>query len=222
MLSEIFRLSMKLLLKCLLKLLKLIIKAFKVCFAILKLLLQTCIDFWNDNSTQEKIIMIRRWCISTSKKAFHYLLVGLKYTGIGLLIFSHSLWEGLKWLTTKTIKGIIHLRSTLTFLRIWIFKACKTSWDWTKQCGRNLHLFFQKRQQAFRHFRRNKGFKGLLIDTKNYLQTLVNSYMDEGTEDSNNNVLSYDDLINDSSSDVGKHRPIGRQIYNEIKKLIDN
>ncbi|MBO4451732.1 MAG: hypothetical protein J5770_04860 [Bacteroidaceae bacterium] len=208
MLSEIGHLLWKLCLKVVAHLLKIILKGLMFCFAMLKLLLQACIDFWNDNSTQEKLRMARQWCINSIKLCGSYCLMGLIAIGKGLVWTAKAAW-----------KGITHLKPTLVFLGRLCSKAAKATWRGLIVCGKAIRIFFLKRQQAFRRFRRNKGFKGLLIDIKTYLQEQLNSYMDDNDTVSSD-AISYDEYIDANRSD-GKPS-FGKKIYKEMDKFFDN
>ena len=208
MLSEIGHLLWKLCMKVVAHLLKLILKGLMFCFAMLKLLLQACIDFWNDNSTQEKLRMARRWCINSIKLCGTYCLMGFIAIGKGLVWTAKAIW-----------RGITHLKPTLVFLGRLCGKAAKAIWRGLIVCIKAIRIFFLKRQQAFRRFRRNKGFKGLLIDIKTYLQEQLNSYMDDNDSVSSD-AISYDEYIDANRSD-GK-TSFGKKIYKEMDKLFDN
>lgn len=209
MLSEIGRLLWKLFLKCVARFMKLVLKGIMLCYALLKLVLQACIDFWNDNSTQEMLRIIKSWCVKAFKTLVTYGVAG-----------SIALWKGLVWTAKAIVRGIIHLKPTLAYLGRLCRKAGKGLWRGIVVCCKGIRLFFLKRQHAFRRFRRNKGFKGLLIDTKNYLQSLLNSYMDEDSETGSSEAISYDEYVNGDSPD-GK-KSFSSKLYNEMNKLIDN
>ena len=209
MLSEIGRLLCKLFLKCIARLIKFILKGVKWCFSLLKLALQACIDFWNDNSTQEMLHIIKSWCVNTLKTLGSYCVVSVV-----------AIWKGLVWLMKAIVQGIIHLKPTLIYLGRLCAKAGKGLWKGIVICGKSIRLYFLKKQHAFRRFRRNKGFKGLLIDTKNYLQALLNSYMEEDNETISSDAISYDEYVNGNKAN-GK-KSFSSKIYNEMNKLIDN
>jgi len=209
MLSEIGHLLWKLCLKAVAHLLKLVLKGIMFCFALLKMLLQACIDFWNDNSTQEKLRMARHWCAQSFKTVGSYCWMGIIAIG-----------KGLVWTAKATWRGITHLKPTLVFMGRLCVKAAKAIWRGLVVCGKAIRLFFLKRQHAFRRFRRNKGFKGLLIDTKTYLQEQLNSYMNDDNDTVSSDAISYEEYIDANRSD-GK-KSFGRKLYNEVDKLIDN
>ena len=208
MLSEIGHLLWKLCMKVFAHLLKLIIKGLQLCFTLLKMLLQACIDFWNDNSTQEKLRMARQWCGNCIKALGTYCLIGIIAIGKGLLWTAKAIW-----------RGITHLKPTIVFLGRLCIKCMKATGRGLVVCAKAIRLFFLKRQQAFRRFRRNKGFKGLLIDIKTYLQEQLNSYMDDNDTVSSD-AISYDEYIDANRKD-GK-TSFSKKIYQEMDKLIDN
>lgn len=209
MLSEIGSLLWKLCKKALAHLLRLILKGLMFCFTLLKILLQACIDFWNDNSTQEKLHLARHWCANSLKALWFYTLMGI-----------YAIGKGLVWTAKATWRGITHLKPTLIFLGRLCVKAAKATWRGLVVCGKAIRIFFLKRQQAFRRFRRNKGFKGLLIDIKTYLQEQLNSYMNEDNDTVSSDAISYEEYIDANSKD-GK-KSFGRKIYNKVDELIDN
>ena len=209
MLSEIGRLLWKLFLKCIARFLKLILKGIMLCYALLKLTLQACIDFWNDNSTQEMLRIIKSWCVKACKTLGTYSVSG-----------SIALWKGLVWTAKAIVRGIIHLKPTLTYLGNLCIKVGKGIWRGIVICWKSSRLYLTKKQHAFRRFRRNKGFKGLLIDTKNYLQAMLNNYMEEDNETASSEAISYEEYVNGDKPN-GKES-FSSKLYNEMNKLIDN
>jgi hypothetical protein len=153
--------------------------------------------------------IIKSWCLNA-----------LKTLGSYCVICGVAIWKGMIWLMKATVKGIIHLKPTLTYLGRLCVKAGKGLWKGIVICGKSIRLYFLKKQHAFRRFRRNKGFKGLLIDTKNYLQALLNSYMEEDNETISSDAISYDEYVNGNKAN-GK-KSFSSKIYNEMNKLIDN
>ena len=78
-----------------------------------------------------------------------------------------------------------------------------------------------KRKRVYLSFRRNKGFKGLMMDVKNYLQLLLNNYMDEEQTETGKNVLSYEEYIRGERGGNNDTGTIGKKIYNGMKNIID-
>lgn len=210
MLAEILRLSLKLLLKCTIKLVRLLVKGCVVIFFLFRRLLQSCVDFWNDNSTQQKLHMAKVW--------FHLFLKTLgRLTVKGL----KALARGLVWAIRTLVRCIINLRPTLVLIGRALGRCGKTLLLWLQLFGRGLRLFFTKRKRAYLSFRRNKGFKGLMIDVKNYLQLLLNNYMDEEQTETGKNVLSYEEYIRGERGGKNGTDTIGKKIYNGMKNIID-
>lgn len=218
MLSEILALMLKLLVKCLYKLLKFIFKLtfriLKLCFKLIKILIRAFLEFWNDNSTQEKLHIARLWCLKALKTLSIWLLIGVK-----------QLWKGLKWLVHALIRSIIHLQSTLVIVSRQIVKGIKLIWKVLKQCGKNIRNFSTKQKQNYYKFRKNKGVKGLLIDTKNSLQRSLDNYMKDETDEvgkADNEPISYEEFISEGNQDPDKPMPLARKLYDEMKRIFDD
>lgn len=241
MLAEIGRLVLVLLGKMLKLFLKYILKAFKfilkwICKGLLALIdfIQFCVTktraFWNNNNTQEKIRKIRLWF----KHAF-------KTLGLWIVIAANASWKGLKWGCKKTlqgtvwlvkhiVQGIIHLGPTL--VKIWrgIKKGFRAFGRWLVKVGRGIRLWWRNRQRAYRSFRRNKGFKGLLIDLGNLLKKQVNNYieeeqaMDESDDDNIFETAEEEDSEMEQEDEVqrGKIHTFGKSIYDAMKKIVED
>ena len=241
MLAEIGRLVLVLLGKMLKLFLKYILKAFKfilkwICKGLLALIdfIQFCATktraFWNNNNTQEKIHKIRLWF----KHAF-------KTLGLWIVIAANASWKGLKWGCKKTlqgtvwlvkhiVQGIIHLGPTL--VKIWrgIKKRFHAFGRWLIKVGRGIRLWWRNRQRAYRSFRRNKGFKGLLIDLGNLLKKQVNNYieeeqaMDESDDDNIFETAEEEDSEMEQEDEVqrGKIHTFGKSIYDAMKKIVED
>lgn len=222
MLSEIMRLLLKLLLKILAKILILIVKGIKLLYAMLKMLLQACADFWYDNSTQEKLRMARIWCIHAMETTLQWCLIALRTAARWSIISLKELCKAVVWLAKSVVRGIIHLRPTLVAMRRAVAKGLRLLWQFTKSTARRTKAATVKQQRRYRQFRKNKGFKGLLIDIKNHLQMRLNDYMDEGQEDQTSDAMSYGEYIGDEIGEKGKTRSIGKKIYKSMNKLFDD
>ena len=241
MLAEIGRLVLVLLGKMLKLFLKYILKAFKfilkwICKGLLALIdfIQFCATktraFWNNNNTQEKIRKIRLWF----KHAF-------KTLGLWIVIAANASWKGLKWGCKKTlqgtvwlvkhiVQGIIHLGPTL--VKIWrgIKKGFRAFGRWLVKVGRGICLWWRNRQRAYRSFRRNKGFKGLLIDLGNLLKKQVNNYieeeqaMDESDDDNIFETAEEEDSEMEQEDEVhrSKIHTFGKSIYDAMKKIVED
>lgn len=210
MLSEILKLSLKLLLKCTIKLLQLLVKGCAYVFFLLRRLLQVCVDFWNDNSTQQKLHIAKVWL-----QVFLVTLGILFVKGLKMFV------RGLVWTMRTLIRCIINLRPTLVLVGKALVKCGRALWLWTTLFAKGCQLFFMKRKRAYLAFRRNKGFKGLVLDVKNYLQHVLNNYMDEEQTETEKNVLSYEEYIRSERGGKSGADTIGKKIYNGMKNIID-
>ena len=241
MLAEIGRLVLVLLGTMLKLFLKYILKAFKfilkwICKGLLALIdfIQFCATktraFWNNNNTQEKIHKIRLWF----KHAF-------KTLGLWIVIAANASWKGLKWGCKKTlqgtvwlvkhiVQGIIHLGPTLVKFWRGIKKGFRAFGRWLVKVGRGIRLWWRNRQRAYHSFRRNKGFKGLLIDLGNLLKKQVNNYieeeqaMDESDDDNIFETAEEEDSEMEQEDEVqrGKIHTFGKSIYDAMKKIVED
>ena len=241
MLAEIGRLVLVLLGKILKLFLKYILKSLKfllklICKGLLALIdfIQFCSTktraFWNNNNTQEKIRKIRLW--------FKHAFITL---GIWIVIAAKASWKGLKWGLKKTaqgilwlakhiVQGIIHLGPTL--VKIWkgIKRGFRAFGRWLVKVGRGIRLWWRNRQRAYRSFRKNKGFKGLLIDLGNLLKKQVNNYIEEEQamdESDDDNVFETAEeegaeLELEDEQQRGKIHTFGKSIYDAMKKIVED
>ena len=222
MLSEIMRLLLKLLLMLITKVLRFIIKVVRFLFRLLKMLLQACADYWNDNSTQEKIRMGRRWCRNAMHTALRWSVIAFHTLCRWSVIALKATWRGMVWTAKAIVRGIIHLRPTIILTGRMIAKGLKATWRGMVWSARMLKTYALRRKRAYQAFRQNKGFKGLLLDIKNHLQRRINDYMDEGQEDKESDAMSYSEYITDEIGDDNKTRSIGKKIYTGMNKLFDD
>lgn len=199
-------------------------------------------DFWNDNDTQEKLRKMRFWLRWAWKQTLRGLVVGAK-----------ALWKGLCWLGKETVIGlaklvratvyaILHIRPTLRAAGRKMQQGWRFLARHCRRFGRGICKWRRKRQRAWRHFRQNKGFKGLLIDLGVWLKQQINNYIEEQPADASAEVLDeateenrrlleeeredeYDEanaLLD--SSEGGRHRThtFGRGLYNAMKHIVED
>ena len=190
-------------------------------------------DFWNDNNTQEKLRVTKEVTIFWLKKLGYWCLRGLEYTGKGLVWLGQHLIVWSIWLGKKTIQGIIHLRPTLAKIRKGICTGAVKTKDWLKRVWKAVCLWFRHRREAYRRFRQNKGFKGLLIDIGNGLKRSVTNYMDEEQDDGadpdeadeqrpeEREVDVDTDLLESSLPEKSKVRSWGKRFYDGMKKIVE-
>lgn len=256
MLREVGRLLLVLLARLLLALLRLLRRLGKGLLRLLCKGLLFCIDFthhtvvrlrdfWNDNDTQEKL---------------HKLHLRLRWLGLltlkGLRISAKATWWGVRWLSKKIGVGLVafahamlyallHIGPTLRFLGHGARQVLKTLGRCLHRCARGLRKVYRRHQRAWRHFRRNKGFKGLLIDFGVWLKCQINNYIEEQSEDSSsdNENATAEELDEDAAESQrlleqsdneddysfkpnadGKRKipTFGRSIYNAMKRIVED
>ena len=216
MLSEISILLLKVILKFLVRTFRLILKIIKLLIALLMALISRIIVFWNSNSTQDKVKKFKLWLKDMAiyiTKAFVWLL--------------QAIWRGIIWLLKATLNALINLRPTL--YKIWqgLIKLSKIIWQLLIRCWHRFILFYINRKQAYNRFRRNKGFKGLLIDIKQNLHKQLDIYMNEDDDDNDDtkeltNTVGDAEFISEEIGQNNKIRIILNKLYNALKKLITN
>ena len=211
MLSEILHLLFRLLIKSTKNLLQLIAKGLLLLWQLVRFGIRKCIQFWNRNSTQQKVRLAIDWT-----KWF------IKACLVGLVLAVKWLCLGTVWLAKAVVKGCIHLRPTIIYignatvrLLQLMGKGCMALWH-------GIISFCNGRRQAYQRFRKTKGFKGLLIDTKGYLQKQLDDYMDEGQEDKESNAVGYGEYFTDEGGRNGSKSSLGHRIYNGVNRILDN
>lgn len=256
MLREVGRLLLVLLARLLLALLRLLRRVGKwllrlICKGLLFLidLTHTTVvrlrDFWNDNDTQEKVHKLRQRIRWLGLCALRGLRIGARATWRGSKWLGRKLWIGLVALARGLIYAILHIGPTLRLLGQGLWVGLKALGRWLRLCGRGIRKTYRQRQRAWRHFRQNKGFKGLLIDFGVWLKHQINNYVEEQTDDSsdddddaNAEVLDEDAaesqrlLEQPDNEDSYAFKPdsdgkrkiptFGRSIYNAMKRIVED
>ena len=238
MLAEIGRLLLLLLVKIGKMLLRFLLKGLKwilkwICKGLLavidftELSIQRARAFWNDNNTQEKIRKIRLSLQTGLSRTGHYCVVGIIGIGKGLRWTFVFLAQGSVWLAKRLFEAIIHLRPTLKAIGQSIGRGCLAIWHFLCRLGRSIRLWSIRRKRAYAEFRKNKGFKGLLIDVGVWLKKQVNNYIEE--EKADDNIVNEDDIFPDAD-DVpfeihddknGRVHTFGRSIYNAMRRIVE-
>lgn len=244
MLAEVGRLLLVLLGRLLKLLLKYILRALKfilkwICKGLIALIdfIQFCAEktraFWNDNNTQEKIRKIRRWLKHAFIQLGIWIVVGAKATWKGLKWAARKTAQGTVWLVKHLVQAIIHLGPTLVKIGKGIKLGTIAFGRWLVRVGKGIRHWWQRRQLAYRNFRRNKGFKGLLIDLGNLLKKQINNYieeeqaMDESNDDNYFEKVDEEDEVElepeaEDKQPRGKIRTFGKGIYDAMKKIVDD
>ena len=174
-------------------------------------------SFWYDNNTQQK----KKKLIQALKKG---AMAALKGVGIGLLF----LLKGFIWLLKKLFLGIIHIKTNAKFFFAWIAKIAAKFGRWIKKQAKAFVNFFKKIKYNYKSFRRNQGFKGLLLDLRNSLKGKItlfidNEQEDDDEEDNNNDDedIVIDTEIEEDDENVSGIKKVGRKIYKAMKNIVD-
>lgn len=180
--------------------------------------------FWNDNNTQQKLRKIGRGLKKGAIAVLYALWVALIYIG-----------KAIVWLCKKLFVGLIHLRTTLKTCGRWIARAATAFWHWLGRRRKAIRNWGARKRQQYKAFRKNKGFKGLLIDLRDAMKGSISSYIendqqkdkaneDEGGAESRQptdpDVLA-DDADEEPEEEVKGIRKIGRKIYQAMKRLVE-
>ena len=219
-LSEILHLLGVFLLKLLRHLLRMILRGIIWTIDAMERLWQSIVDYWNDNSTQEKVRKFNKFVAASLRVAGHWM----RKAGRQLLKFTIAAAKATKrgtiWLCREIIHGITHLKPTLIRLGHLCQRIGK--WIW-RQLGRfagSVKAYFARRREAYRTFRKNKGFKGLLMDIKAHLQVSLKDYMEEDQEEASDETISDEELIKEGIGSKSKTRHIGQKIYEGMNDIV--
>lgn len=178
-------------------------------------------SFWNNNDTQEKV---------------HKILRGLKKgaiaVGKGILIGLIFLGKGIVWLLKKLFIGLIHLNKTLKTFWKWLKKTAVRFGKWVVGQGRCFKAWCAKKKVQYKSFRKNKGFKGLLIDLRDGMKGEISTYIEDdqsegaetaSTDDDDKEEIIEEDADEEDEDDenVSGVRKFGRRIYRAMKRLVE-
>lgn len=223
-------------------LLRLVCKALLALIDLVRWVSRRLRDFWNDNDTQEKLRKTRQWLRRAGQQTLR-----------GLAICAAALWKALRWLGKQlcvglsklaraTVYAILHIGPTLRVLGRAMRQGVRLLARHSRRTGRGIRKWWRRRQRAWRHFRQNKGFKGLLIDLGVWLKQQINNYIEEQpdeapaedldeAEEESRRLLegdeeeSYGDAdTQPASPNSGKPqtRTFGRGIYNAMKHIVED
>jgi hypothetical protein len=167
-------------------------------------------DFWYDNNTQEKIRTIR----SNIKSFGFFIWHCIKLAGKASIHFLKAACVFIKQTAINTKPFIIAGWNLF-------IKSCVEFGLWLRECWRNAKKSHKRRVVAFKRFRKNKGFKGLLIDTGNYLRNTLNEYMDEEEASSETSSNIDDDIYEEDLEDGNKAKVIGKKLFSSVKNIVD-
>lgn len=252
MLREVGHLLLVLLARLLIALLKLLMRFGKILLKLVCKFLLLVIDltqrgitraqaFWHDNDTQEKLRKAKEGCRRAAITTVWALGVAARATGRGLCWLGRKLRVGAIILFHATIYALLHIGPTLRAAGRAIGRAACATGRRLRLMGRGLKKWYRRRQRAWRHFRRNKGFKGLLIDLGTWLKAQISNYVDEQPDDSaldepaddleaeSRRLLEQTDeeeALHNASPEVQQNgtriHTFGRGIYNALKRIVED
>ncbi len=210
MLTEIGRLLLLLLWKMVRSILRIIIRSVILCIRLIKKGIKQCVDFWNDNNTQEKLHKAKASIRNGSKILAKWIIIALS-TIIRLSI------QGIK----SAIQAIIHLKPTIIKIGKYTKAGCISSGIIIKNLVRKIRLSHIKQKRAYKRFRKNKGFKGLLKDVTNLLKSSLNNYMEEEQIETSPDAVTEDDIIIAEIEGNNKAYLTGKKLFSSVKNIVD-
>ena len=179
--------------------------------------------FWTNNNTQDKLRKIGRGLKNAALALLAGIWIGIIYLG-----------KGIGWLFKKLFIGLLHLRTTLKLLGRWIGRTAVRFWHWIKRQGARLKAWGAKKKRQYKAFRRNQGFKGLLIDMRDAMRGSISNYIEndqqkddtmEGAPSEEQTTMEEETIVDDSDlendEDVKGIRKFGRRIYKAMKRLVE-
>lgn len=206
--------------------------------------IDAAIRFWRSNDTQEKKRRIIASCKKGGKKFLEYCSIAWqwtkrnsqigaklvwKYTVIGSKLFCKyllmtiiAIWHGILW-SGKTAKDLI-IHSKPTFIRLGknIKQGSIDFWHWLKRVGRGIRLRHIKRRRAWKEFRRNTTFKGLLISMVKSITNGITSYMEEDqTETAPDSITEDDILAEEMDEKQNAANKFGKKLFNGVKDIVE-
>lgn len=258
MMAEVGRLLLVLLLKYIVRALRIVKRALwwgvkLACKGLLCLIDATdaCLlalsRFWNDHSTQEKLRRVR-WGLSVAWQA---TLAGSSWLAVhtwhGLRWLARHIGRGCKWLAVHGAQGVwlfcrgvawsvVHLRGALALTGRGIARAGTWVWHGTCSLADAVCQRMKRLYRAWVHFRRTKGFKGLLIDFGLWLRQAINDLMEEQdgpTAETTSSVQPDDEPLPDdeperffdndlTDNDTQRVHIFGQRFYRALRHIVED
>lgn len=202
------------------------------------------IVFWNSGSTQDKIKRFKantkanfnalvkgctivcqficKYTVIGAKFLWKYLCIGVKLFVKYLIATVIGIWHLILWAVITIKDLIIHSKPTFIRLGKQIKKGSIDFWHWLKRVHRGNKLRRIRRKRAWQHFRRTKGFKGLLIEIANNITHGIKSFMEEEQSDLHDDAITEDDIIaKEIEERQGKATKISGKIFQGVKKIVE-
>lgn len=244
LIKRLFVLLFKLIIVCIQHFLALIIHGIVWCCHRCKQGLVALKVFWNSSNTIDKRRKIAeaikngfrtfiKSCIITWKAIKKYTIIGAKatwkYTCKACRLFVKyflltmiAIWHAIIWSIHTTKDLIVHSKPTFIRLGHNIKQGTIDFWHLLKRTGRGIKLRRIRRKRAWLHFRRTKGFKGLLIDMGHGLSYGIQSYMNEEQTDAHPEAITEDDIIAEEMEErQGKANKLGQKLFKGMKDIVE-
>lgn len=186
--------------------------------------------WWNNNNTQEKVAKTKawmrmavqtlgRWCVIAFKASLRGIAAGSVMAWKGIKIAAKAMLRGIVTAIIATIKGIIHLRSTIKKIGKLTVRGAKATWAWMKRCRRGIKLSNIRRKRAYQRFRRNGGMKGMMINASRNIKNGIQMFMEEDQEEATPDAITEDDIVAEEL-DV-KPLKFGKSFMEKAKDFMD-
>lgn len=213
LIKEIAQLAILLIWKLSLKAFKLLLKLCKSAFNSAKAGIIRCRNYWNDTSTQNKIKKAKAGLRKLASAVLNGLIRFAKITVKLIILFIKC-----------CIQTILHLRPALKKLMQALARCGKRIKRGFKNAGIRIRLFFRRKKRSYNKFRKNKGFKGLLLDMNRSLKENIRKYMDEEQTEVDDDAPDEEEKIekllqieeNNSKAEI-----IGKKFFSSVKNIVD-
>lgn len=249
MLREVGHLLLVLMARLLLALLKLLLRLGKILLRLTCKLILLVIDltqrgieranaFWHDNDTQEKLRKLKALLRRAASLTLRATIVAAQASWRGLCWTGRKLRAGSIVLFHSTVYAVLHIGPTLKAAGRALGRLAEAIGRRLRLMGRGLKKWRRQRQRAWRSFRRNKGFKGLLMDLGIWLKQQISNYVEEQPDDApvdesadeldaaSQRLLERND--DEEQQPDGNHtegtriHTFGRGIYNAMKRIVED
>ena len=188
--------------------------------------------WWRDKSTQEKVHSIRlkiirflrlilKWTIICLKKIWYWtktgLRIGVRKTIKYILLTLIYLWTGIRWIVINFTEFIIHMKPTLTRMRV---AFCQ----WRQRVARGRHLKKLRKRRHHEEFVRNGGVRGALERKTKSLKSSIHSYMEEEQNDVTPEAITDDEIFREKFEQIendNKAHVISKKFFKSIKNIVE-
>ena len=180
--------------------------------------------FWNDNGTQEKLRKARRAAWSALCASGRGARAASVWAARGLAWLAVRAWAALVWLLVAAARALVHLGPTLVAAGRGLARGARAARAGMRRAGRSVAAWRARRRAAWRRFRRNAGFRGLLVDVGVWLKGEVDSYMDEEQDEAQGDVLTDAELLDaqlGGRPGAEGRRALGGRVYDWMRRIVE-